>query len=227
MPPAGSNGHGSNGNGDGARVRVLVADAQPLYRDAICRAVRRRPELELVGDSPDGREALQQIVRLTPDVAVLDLGLGQVDGARVLNAVSRDGLESRVMLLSVEVDAAVAYDVIEAGAAGYLSKDVEADELCDAIAAVGRGQTVLAPEVQAGIASEIRLRRSDERPILSERERQILGLVADGLTAPQMARRLHLSVGTVKTHLLHVYEKLGVCERAAAVAEAMRRGLLE
>lgn len=210
-----------------ARVRVLVADAQPLYREALCRAVRGRPELELVGQSPDGREALEQIGSLAPDVAVLDLALGEVDGARVLDAVSRDGLASRVVLLSVEVDAAVAYEVIEAGAAGYLSKDIDADQLCNAIAAVARGQTVLAPQVQAGIAAEIRLRRTDERPILTERERQILTLVAEGLTARQMAARLHLAVGTVKTHLLHLYAKLGVSERAAAVAEAMRRGLLE
>lgn len=218
---------GASGGAGPARVRVLVADAQPLYREALCRAVRGRPELELVGQSPDGREALEQIGSLAPDVAVLDLALGEVDGARVLDAVSRDGLASRVVLLSVEVDAAVAYEVIEAGAAGYLSKDIDADQLCNAIAAVARGQTVLAPQVQAGIAAEIRLRRTDERPILTERERQILTLVAEGLTARQMAARLHLAVGTVKTHLLHLYAKLGVSERAAAVAEAMRRGLLE
>lgn len=206
---------------------MLVADGQPLYREALCRAVRGRPELELVGQSADGREALELIARLAPDIAVLDLTLGELDGARVLEAVSRDGLAGRVLLLSVEVDAAVAYEVVEAGAAGYLSKDVDADELCDAIAAVARGQTVLAPQVQAGIAAEIRLRRSDDRPILTEREREILALVADGLTARQMAGRLHLAVGTVKTHLLHLYAKLGVSERAAAVAAAMRRGLLE
>jgi len=104
-----------------------------------------------------------------------------------------------------------------------------AGQSCDmaAIAAVARGRTVLAPQLQAGIAGEIRLRAVDERPVLSERERQTLELVAEGLTAPEIGRRLCLATPTVKTHLHHVYDKLGVAERAAAVAEAMRRGLLE
>jgi len=97
----------------------------------------------------------------------------------------------------------------------------------DAIAAVARGETVLAPEVQAGIAREIRLRSGDERPVLTAREREILGMTADGYSAPEIAERLTLSPTTVRTHLQHLYDKLGVSDRAAAVAEAMRRGLLE
>jgi two-component system nitrate/nitrite response regulator NarL len=209
------------------RVAVLVAERRPLFLEAVARAVRSRPELELVAECATAAEAQEEIERLRPEVALLDLGLPGLGASELLEGLAQDGQTTRVLFLSDRIEASVAYDVVGSGAAGYLSKGIDANQLCDAIAAVARGQVVLAPEVQTGLASEIRLRRADGRPLLSERERQILGLVADGLTAPQMATRLHLSVGTVKTHLLHVYEKLGVSERAAAVAEAMRRGLLK
>jgi len=209
------------------RVRVLAADRHPLYRDALTRAIRERPELELVGQARDGREALDAIGSEQPDVAVIDRTLAGLSGDQILNAVGRDSLRTRVVMIAAEPDPDLVYAAIANGAAGYLTKDADARELCDAIAAVARGRTVLSPQLQAGIAGEIRLRAVDERPVLSERERQTLELVAEGLTAPQIGRRLCLATPTVKTHLHHVYDKLGVAERAAAVAEAMRRGLLE
>ena len=208
------------------RVRVLAADRHPLYRDALTRAIRERPELELVGQARDGREALDAIGSEQPDVAVIDRTLAGLSGDQVLNAVGRDSLRTRVVM-TAEPDPELVYAAIANGAAGYLTKDADARELCDAIAAVARGRTVLSPQLQAGIAGEIRLRAVDERPVLSDRERQALELVAEGLTAPEIGRRLCLATPTVKTHLHHVYDKLGVAERAAAVAEAMRRGLLE
>ncbi len=209
------------------RVRVLAADRHPLYRDALTRAIRERPELELVGQARDGREALDAIGSEQPDVAVIDRTLAGLSGDQVLNAVGRDSLHTRVVMIAAEPDPELVYAAIANGAAGYLTKDADARELCDAIAAVARGRTVLSPQLQAGIAGEIRLRAVDERPVLSDRERQALELVAEGLTAPEIGRRLCLATPTVKTHLHHVYDKLGVAERAAAVAEAMRRGLLE
>jgi two-component system nitrate/nitrite response regulator NarL len=208
-------------------VRVLAADGQPLYRDAVARAIRERPELELVGPASDGREALEAIGAEEPDVAVIDRTLTGLSGEQVLNAVARDGLRTRVVLIAAAADPRDVYAAIAEGAAGYLTKSADARELCDAITAVARGRTVLAPELQAGIAGEIRLRAPHDRPVMSDREREILTLIAEGLSAPQIGRTLHLSTATVKTHLQHLYEKLGVSERAAAVAEAMRRGLLE
>jgi two-component system, NarL family, nitrate/nitrite response regulator NarL len=208
-------------------VRVLAADSHPLYRDALTRAIKERPELELVGQARDGREALAAIGAEQPDVAVIDRGLAGLNGEQILNAVGRDGLRTRVVMIAAEPDPGLVYAAIANGVAGYLTKDADAGELCDAISAVARGRTVLAPQLQAGVAGQIRMRAVDERPFLSDREREILKLVADGLTAPQIGRELCLATPTVKTHLHHVYEKLGVAERAAAVAEAMRRGLLE
>jgi two-component system nitrate/nitrite response regulator NarL len=209
------------------RVRVLAAARHPLYRDALTRAIRQRPELELVGLAADGRAALDAIGAQQPDVAVIDGTLAGPSGDQVLNAVGRDSLRTRVVMIAAEPDPRRVYAAIANGAAGYLTKDADARELCDAIAAVARGRTVLAPQLQSGIAGEIRLRGADERPLLTPREREILKLVADGLAAPQIGRRLCLATPTVKTHLHHAYAKLGVAERAAAVAEAMRRGLLE
>ncbi len=208
-------------------MRVLAADAQPLFREAVARAIRERPELELVGEAGDGRAALNAIGAERPDVAVLDGTLGGLTGEQVLNAVARDGLETRVVLIEASPDPGQVYAALADGAAGYLTKGTSARELCDAIAAVARGETVLAPELQAGVAEQIRSRSPRRRPLMSQRERQTLVLIADGLSAPEIGRALHLSTATVKTHLQHIYEKLGVSERAAAVAEAMRRGLLE
>jgi len=208
-------------------VRALAADGQPLYRDALTRAIRERPELELVGQAANGRDALEAIGAHHPDVAVIDRRLTGLSGEQVLNAVARDRLHTRVVMMAARPAPGQVYAALAGGAAGYLTKDANARELCDAIAAVARGGTVLSPELQAGVADEIRLRTPRERPLMSARERETLALIAEGLSAPDIARALHLSTATVKTHLRHIYEKLGVSERAAAVAEAMRRGLLE
>lgn len=209
-----------------ARVRVIVADDHPLYRESVVRAVRDRAEFELVGEAEDGRAVLDEIRRLRPDVAVLDVKMPGLDGVQVLNAVQRDGLETRVVLLSAFIEGAVVYQAVAAGAAAYLTKDAGRAEICDAIASVARGETVLSPEAQSGIASEVRLRGA-ERPALTPREQEVLVLVAEGKQAPEIGGALHLSPATVKGYLQAIYEKLGVSDRAAAVAEGMRRGLLE
>jgi two-component system nitrate/nitrite response regulator NarL len=208
-------------------VRVFVADDHPLVREGLVRTVSDRPSLELVGSAGNGREALEAIRATRPDVALLDVKMPELDGIAVVRAVTRDALPTRVVFLSAYVDSAVAYRALAEGAAGFLSKEASAEAVCDAIVAAHRGETVLSQEVQAGIAEEIRMRAAPERTTLSAREGQVLALIAEGLSAPDIGRRLHLSPATVKGHLQSLYEKLGVSERAAAVAEAMRRGLLE
>lgn len=209
------------------RVRVLVADDHPLYRKAVGDAIKRRANLELAGEAGDGTQALALIRKLSPDVAVVDVQMPGIDGFGVLNAVMRDGLSTRVLLLTASEDSAASVEAIGAGAGGYLLKDADADAVCDAVAAVARGETVLAADIEASLAHAIRPRAADDRPVLSPREREIVVLTADGLSAPEIAARLILSPATVRTHLQHLYDKLGVSDRAAAVAEAMRRGLVE
>jgi two-component system nitrate/nitrite response regulator NarL len=209
-----------------ARTRVLIADDHPLVRDALADAIRHRPDLELVAAVASGREALEQAGHLRPDIAVLDLRMGDLDGRKVLHAIVRDAIPTRVLFLSSSTDSAVVYDVLAEGAGGYLDKGASATEICDAIAAVARGETVLSPTLEVGVLQQIRVRASVQGPRLTAREGEILGLIAQGVSGPEIGRRLFIAPSTVKTHMGNLYEKLGVSERAAAVAEAMRRGLL-
>ncbi len=210
------------------RVTVIVADDHPIYREGIVRAIGERPDLELVGEAADGREALEQIQRLNPEVAVLDIRMPGLDGTQVLSAMRRDGVETEVLFISAFMEPELAYKTVAAGARGYLSKDSSRQEVCEAIITIARGGTALAAEAQAGLAQQIQEReRSGGRPQLTGREQEVLRLVAEGLSAPAIAKQIHLSTTTVKSHLHSLYEKLGVSDRAAAVAEGMRRGMLE
>jgi two-component system, NarL family, nitrate/nitrite response regulator NarL len=209
------------------RTTVLVADDHPLYREAVARAVQARPDFELVGVAADGREGLAAIRARAPDVAVLDVEMPSLGGVDVVRAVARDGLATRVVLLSAHLESDTVFDAVASGVSAYISKAWPADRICEAIAAVARGEVVLPAEVQTGLAQAIRQRAADDRPRLSPREHEVLVLIADGLSAPAVGARLHLSPATVKTHLRTLYEKLGVSDRAAAVAEGMRRGLIE
>jgi two-component system nitrate/nitrite response regulator NarL len=211
-----------------ARVSVVVADDHPLFREGIERAVRERPDLELVGAAAGGREALERIRALAPRVAVLDVRLPELDGLQILNAVIRDGLPTRVVFLSASGEPELVYRAVQVGAAGYFRKEADRDAILNGIAAVAAGRTAIEPELQAGVFDQIRLRGTgDDRPVLTVREREVLALMADGFSGPQIAEQLIVALPTVKTYQTRLYEKLGVSERAAAVAEAMRRGLLE
>jgi two-component system nitrate/nitrite response regulator NarL len=209
------------------RVTVYVADDHPVFREAVGRAIKSRPDFELVGLAGDGREALNDIRELEPSVAVLDHQLPSLTGVDILRAVRRDEVPTRVLMLSGNDSGSLVYDAVQLGAAGFLTKAATLASICDAVAAVARGDTVLAPEVQSGLVGEMRSRTHPERPVLSPRESEILRLIADGLTAPEIGSRLYISASTVKMHTKNVFEKLGVSDRAAAVAEGMRRGLVE
>lgn len=208
-------------------MRVIVVDDHPLYRDGVTRAIKARPELDLIGEAADGEEGLEMIERLAPDVAVLDIAMPKLDGMRLLSALKRSRSSSEILFLSGSHGSDVAYEALAEGAKGFLLKGVSGEQLCDAIAAVARGETVLAPDIQAGVAAGIRKRAATEgAPKLTDREQQVLAGIAEGLSAREIGDRLHVSAATVKTHTSTLYEKLGVSERGAAVAEGMRRGLL-
>lgn len=210
-----------------ARITVVIADDHPLFREGISRALQLSGFIDVVAEAENGREALDIIRREEPEVAVLDLRMPDLDGIAVLHALVRDHAPTRVLLLSAFTDSSSVYRAIEEGAAGFLTKDSKRSEVVEAVRAISRGQTVVPPEVTGGLAEEIRLRRSQNTPTLSERERQVLTGMARGLSIPQIAQELFLGTSTVKTHTQRLYEKLKVSDRAAAVAEAMRRGLLE
>jgi two-component system nitrate/nitrite response regulator NarL len=151
----------------------------------------------------------------------------ELDGAQVAHAVRRDGLPTRVIVLSAFSDSALVYRAIEQGAAGYLPKESRQSEILDAVLACARGETIVPPALATGLVEELRRHAAGQRPVLTEREAQVLTLMSQGKSVPAIAAELVLGATTVKTHVGHLYEKLGVSDRAAAVAEAMRRGLIE
>ncbi|MFE5537967.1 response regulator, partial [Streptomyces sp. NPDC056519] len=209
------------------KVRVLVVDDHPVYRDGIVRALTVSGRADVVAEAENGARALELIRSESPDVAVVDYYLGTgLDGIAVVHAVVRDHLPTRLLLLSATTDSAVVFKAIEEGAAGYLPKDSTRSEIVEAVFAVARGHTVIPQELAGDLAGEIRIRADHDAPVLSERERQVLQAFARGLSIPQTAAELFIGSSTVKTHTQRLYEKLGVSDRAAAVAEAMRRGLL-
>ncbi|GAA4172286.1 response regulator transcription factor [Gryllotalpicola koreensis] len=208
-------------------VTVVVVDDHPFFRDGVTRGLNNSGYIRVVGEAGDGREGLELIEREHPDVALVDYQMPELDGMAVVHAVVRDGLPTRVLLLSAVTDSAIVYRALEEGASGYLSKDAPRAEIVDAVLKAAKGIPVVPSEIAAGLVGQIRMRAQSAGPVLSERETQVLRGFARGLSIPQLAEELFLGQSTVKTHTQRLYEKLGVSDRAAAVAEAMRRGLLD
>jgi DNA-binding NarL/FixJ family response regulator len=204
-------------------VRLLVADDHPVVRDGIVGMVSSDPSIVVVGEAADGAEAVALARALLPDVVLMDLRMPGTDGVSAIHELARWEVPSRVVVLTTYDSDADVLPAIEAGATGYLLKDATRQELVRAVHAAARGDAVLAPSVASRLVSRI---RTAEASLLTSRELEVLALVADGATNREAGARLHLSEATVKTHLLSVYSKLGVGDRASAVAEGFRRGLL-
>jgi len=204
-------------------VRVMIVDDHPVVRDGLRGMLGGDPDIEVVGEASDGREALAVVGTLRPDVILMDLRMPGTGGADAIRALAARGDAARVLVLTTYDSDADVVPALEAGATGYLLKDTPRADLVRAIHAAARGEAVLAPSVATRLVSQLRMPAQDT---LSERELEILVLIAAGETNRGAAGRLFISEATVKTHLLHIYAKLGVNDRAAAVATAYERGLL-
>lgn len=210
-----------------SKVRVVVGDDHPLFRDGVTRALVNSGLIDVIGEADDGAAALQMIRDQQPQVALIDFRMPLLDGTQVAAAVQRDNLPTRVLLLSAHDDSAIVYRALQEGACGFLPKESSRSEIVRAVLDAARGKEVLPAELAAGIVTEIRKRAEPSGPVLSAREKEVLNYIARGLTIPAMSKQMFLAPSTVKTHVQRLYEKLGVSDRAAAVAEAMRSGLLE
>jgi two-component system, NarL family, nitrate/nitrite response regulator NarL len=208
------------------KVRVVVGDDHPLFREGVVRALALSGEVNVVGEADDGTQALELIKEHRPDVALLDFRMPGMDGAQVAAAVRSNDLPTRVLLLSAHDESAIVYQALQQGAAGFLLKDSTRTEIVKAVLECASGRDVLAPSLAGGLAAQIRQRAEPSAPVLSAREREVLNRIARGQSIPAIAAELFVAPSTVKTHVQRLYEKLGVSDRAAAVHEAMRQGLL-
>jgi len=206
---------------------VVVCDDHPLFREGMVRVLKASGGIEVVGEAADGRTALDTIRELKPDVAVVDYKMPGLDGVALAHAVTRDELPTKVLLVSAFDDSSIVYEALSAGALGFMSKEAPPEQVVDAVRAIARGEEVVPPELARGLAGEVRKRAKGAMMVLTSRELEMVRFIADGLSVPDISRQIHLSPATVRTHIQKLYEKLGVSDRGAAVAEAMRRRLLE
>lgn len=208
-------------------IRIVVADDHPIVRAGIVGLLETAPGIEVVGEAADGAEAVELAASEHPDLVLMDLRMPDVDGASATASIVAAGHGTRVLVLTTyETDDHI-LAAIEAGASGYLLKAAPQAEILAGIRAVAAGETVLAPSIAAKLVSRVRAdAASVAPPTLSPREREVLALVAEGRSNPEIARTLYIGEATVKTHLLHVFEKLDVNDRTRAVTRAMELGLL-
>ncbi|MGW0518688.1 response regulator transcription factor [Crossiella sp. NPDC003009] len=201
-------------------IRLLVVDDHPVVRDGLISMFAREPDFEVVGEAADGAEAVRLAATLRPEVVLMDLRMPGMDGVAATRQLAGTG--ARVLMLTTYDTDSHVLPAIEAGATGYLLKDAPREELLRAVRATARGEAVLAPAAAALLMSRVRSTAS----LLSQRELEVLQLVAGGATNREAAAKLFITEATVKSHLLNIYGKLGVGDRAAAVTEAFNRGLL-
>lgn len=203
-------------------IGLLIVDDHPVVRDGLRGMFSADPRFEVLGEAGDGAAAVAAGERLRPDVILMDLRMPGTDGVAAIRELAKRGVQARVLVLTTYDTDRDVLPAIEAGATGYLLKDAPREALFRAVEAAARGEAALAPAIATRLMG--RVRRPAEEP--SQRELEVLRLVAGGANNREAAKQLFISEATVKTHLLHVYAKLGVKDRAAAVATAFARGYL-
>jgi len=204
-------------------IRLLIVDDHPVVRDGLRGIFESDPQFEVAGEAGNGAEAVTRARSLQPDVVLMDLRMPDVDGVTAIKRLAELGVDTRVLVLTTYDTDTDVVPAIEAGATGYLLKDAPRSELLRAVRAAARGEAVLSPSVATRLLGQV---RAPAHEPLSSRELDVLALVARGTSNRDAAARLFISEATVKTHLLHIYAKLGVNDRAAAVAVGFERGLL-
>lgn len=204
-------------------IRLMIVDDHPVVRDGLRGMFAGHDGFEVVGDAQDGEEAVARAALLDPDVVLMDLRMPGTDGVTAIRTLAARGSRAHVLVLTTYDTDRDVLTAIDAGATGYLLKDAPREELFRAVVAAARGETVLSPSVATQLLGRM---RSPQPATLTPRELEILRLVAGGASNREAAAELFISEATIKTHLLHVYDKLGVRDRAAAVATAYERGLL-
>jgi DNA-binding NarL/FixJ family response regulator len=204
-------------------VRILVTDDHPVVRAGLSGMLSGEPDFEVVGEAQNGKEAVAFVGELKPDVVLMDLRMPEMDGVTAIGHIKSDHPDVHILVLTTYESDADILRAIETGATGYLLKDTPREELFGAIRTVAQGQSPLAPGVAARLMQRV---RDPEEEGLSTREIEVLELVAHGTSNKEIAKQLWVSETTVKSHMLHIFDKLGVTDRTAAVTEALKRGII-
>ena len=205
-------------------IKVLIVDDHSVVRQGLRMFLSLDPDLEVIGEASNGEEAVEAVKELNPDVVLMDLLMPVMDGITATQIIRRDYSDSEVIALTSVLEDASVVNAVRAGAIGYLLKDTQADELCKAIKAAADGQVQLSPKAAERLMREIRAPESPEK--LTERETDVLRLLATGMANKQIAAEMHISETTVKTHVSNILMKLGVPSRTQAALYAVRIGLV-
>lgn len=209
------------------KVRILIADDHPVIREGLSAMLSSVEGFEVVGEAKDGQEVLDLALRLKPDVVLMDLRMPGMDGVQAMRLIHAQCESVRFIILTVYDNDEYIFEGIRAGASAYLLKDVSREELINAIREVHSGQSLLHPRITRKLLERVSSStEAEQESTLTEREIEILRLMANGASNKQIAVRLSISSHTVKTHVSNIYQKLEVNDRAEAVAKAIRKGIL-
>jgi DNA-binding NarL/FixJ family response regulator len=211
-------------------IRLLLADDHRMLREGLRRSMIDEG-FDVVGEAENGEEAIRMAEELNPDVILMDVSMPEMDGVEATRAIARADDGPRVIMLTMHADADVLADAIRAGASGYLVKDCSVDEVADAVRMAANGETALSPQLAATMLDEVRRLENpppaaEEDRLITKREEEVLQLIADGCSTPEVAAQLYISQKTVKNHLASIYQKLDARDRTQAVLQAVRMGIV-
>jgi len=210
-------------------IRLVLADDHRLLREGLRRSLTDEG-FDVVGEAADGEEACELAASLLPDVVLMDVSMPNLGGVEAARRIHQEHPEVRVVMLTMHADAEVVAQAIREGASGYLVKDCSTDEIADAIRLAAGGETAISPHLAASMLGEIRrldrAQEADEERLITKREEEVLQLIADGCSTPEVAQKLFISQKTVKNHLAAIYQKLDARDRTQAVVRAVRMGII-
>jgi DNA-binding NarL/FixJ family response regulator len=209
-------------------IRLMLADDHRMLREGLGRSMREQG-FDIVGEAGDGAEAVAMAMRLRPDVILMDVTMPEMDGVEACRAVRKDLPGTQVVMLTMHADQEVLASAIRAGASGYLVKDCSTEEIAAAVRMAASGETALSPQLAASMLNEVRKwdkAAAEEERIVTKREEEVLQLIADGCSTPEVAAKLYISQKTVKNHLASIYQKLDARDRTQAVLAAVRMGIV-
>jgi DNA-binding NarL/FixJ family response regulator len=209
-------------------IRLMLADDHRMLREGLSRSMKEQG-FDIVGEAGDGAEAVAMALRLRPDVILMDVTMPEMDGVEACRAVRAELPGTQVVMLTMHADQEVLASAIRAGASGYLVKDCSTEEIAAAVRMAASGETALSPQLAASMLNEVRKwdkAAAEEERIVTKREEEVLQLIADGCSTPEVAAKLYISQKTVKNHLASIYQKLDARDRTQAVLAAVRMGIV-